>query len=43
MESIAARDYSVLLGILLFSSLLVVMVNVVVDILHAWLDPRVVL
>jgi peptide/nickel transport system permease protein len=41
MESVTARDYNVLLGILLFSSLLVIAANVVVDLLHAWLDPRI--
>ena len=31
----------VLLGILLLSSVLVTLINVVVDLLYAWLDPRV--
>ena len=37
----SARDYSVLLGMLLLSSLLVIIVNILVDLLHAWLDPRI--
>lgn len=41
MESVNARDYNVLLGILLLSSFLVILANVIVDVLHAWLDPRI--
>lgn len=41
MESVTARDHNVLLAILLFSSLLVIAANVVVDLLHTWLDPRI--
>ena len=40
-ESVMARDYTVLLGILLMSSMLVIVANVVVDLLHAVLDPRI--
>lgn len=40
-ESVMARDYTVLLGILLLSSLLVILANMLVDLLHAWLDPRI--
>lgn len=40
-ESVMARDYTVLLGILLLSSLLVILANVLVDLLHAVLDPRI--
>src|SRR5258708_4604730 len=41
LESVLARDFSVLLGVLLLSSLLVIIANVVIDLLHAWLDPRI--
>lgn len=41
LESVLARDYNVLLGILLLSSLLVIVANMLVDLLHAWLDPRI--
>ncbi|PIF27318.1 peptide/nickel transport system permease protein [Acidovorax sp. 56] len=41
LESVQARDYNVLLGILLLSSLLVIAANMLVDLLHAWLDPRI--
>lgn len=41
LEAVLARDFSVLLGVLLLSSLLVIVANVAIDLLHAWLDPRV--
>ncbi|GJD48342.1 Dipeptide transport system permease protein DppB [Methylobacterium crusticola] len=40
-EAVMARDFSVLLGVLLLSSLLVLVANVAVDLLQAVLDPRI--
>ncbi len=40
-EAVMARDFSVLLGILLLSSFVVIIVNATVDLLQAWLDPRI--
>jgi len=40
-EAVMGRDYTVLLGILLLSSLLVILANALVDILQTWLDPRI--
>ena len=40
-EAMLKRDFSVLLGILLLSSLIVILVNMLVDLLQAWLDPRI--
>ncbi len=40
-ESLFARDINLLLGIFLISSLLVVAVNLLVDMLYAVLDPRI--
>jgi peptide/nickel transport system permease protein len=40
-EAVMGRDFTVLLGILLLSSLLVIAVNATVDLLQAWLDPRI--
>jgi peptide/nickel transport system permease protein len=40
-ETVQQRDYNVLLGILFMSSLLVIAVNLVVDLLYAVLDPRI--
>jgi len=40
-EAVMGRDFNVLLGILLLSSILVIVANMVVDLVHAWLDPRI--
>lgn len=40
-EAVLQRDHNLLLGILLLSSVLVVVVNMVVDMLYAVLDPRI--
>lgn len=40
-QSLFARDYNLLLGIFFMSACLVVMVNLVVDLLYVWLDPRI--
>lgn len=41
LEAVMTRDFNLLLGILLLSSLLVVAVNVLTDLLQLWLDPRI--
>ena len=41
-QSALARDYPVLQGILFFSALLVILVNILADVTYAVLDPRVV-
>jgi peptide/nickel transport system permease protein len=41
LEAVLGRDFSVLLGVLLLSSFLVILANVLIDLLHAWLDPRI--
>ena len=40
-ESIVNRDYPVLMGTLLITTVLVVLTNLIVDIIYVWLDPRV--
>ncbi|AGT07334.1 ABC transporter permease [Paracoccus aminophilus] len=40
-EAVMARDFKVLLGILLLSSLVVIFVNALVDLLQTRLDPRI--
>ena len=40
-ESVMARDFVVLLGILVLSSLLVILANILVDLLQTLLDPRI--
>ena len=41
LEAVLARDYAVLLGVLLLSSFMVIIANMLVDLLQAWLDPRI--
>jgi peptide/nickel transport system permease protein len=41
LEAVQQRDYNLLLGILFMSSLLVIAVNLVVDLVYAALDPRI--
>jgi peptide/nickel transport system permease protein len=41
LEAVQGRDYAVSLGVLLLSSLLVIAANLLIDLLHAWLDPRI--
>jgi oligopeptide transport system permease protein len=41
IASVSARDYNVVLGITVLLALLIILANLVVDVLHALLDPRV--
>lgn len=40
-ESILKRDYPVLMGTFLITTVLVVLTNLIVDLIYLWLDPRV--
>jgi ABC-type dipeptide/oligopeptide/nickel transport system permease component len=40
-EAIFARDYPVLMGILIVIGITVVVANILTDIAYSWLDPRV--
>jgi peptide/nickel transport system permease protein len=40
-EALSARDTNLLVGIVLFSGLVVISVNLLVDLLYGWLDPRI--
>ena len=40
-ESLGARDYPVLMGLLAYSAVLIVLFNLIADLLYAWLDPRI--
>ena len=40
-EALGRRDYTVLMAMLMVSSLAVVVFNLLADVVHAWLDPRV--
>jgi peptide/nickel transport system permease protein len=40
-ESILNRDFPVMQGVILFMTTLYIMANLIVDILYAWVDPRI--
>lgn len=40
-EALGRRDYTVLMALLMASSVAVILFNLLADLLHAWLDPRV--
>ena len=42
IEALGRRDYTVLMAMLMVSSVAVVSFNLIADVLHAWLDPRVI-
>ena len=41
VEAVLARDYPLILGILLLSAAVIVLANLVADLLTSWIDPRV--
>jgi peptide/nickel transport system permease protein len=41
LEAVVGRDFNVLLGVLLMSSLVVIVANAGMDLLQSWLDPRI--
>ena len=41
VDAVMARDYNVLMAILLLSSIMIIIINALVDLLHSWLDPRI--
>lgn len=41
VQSVLRRDYPVIQGAVLFSALVYVVVNLVIDMVYAWVDPRV--
>ncbi len=40
-EAVAARDTPLLLGVILVSAIFVIAVNLLIDLIYAWLDPRI--
>lgn len=40
-EAVMGRDFAVLLGVMLLSSMVVIAANALVDLIQAWLDPRI--
>ena len=43
IDAIARRDYPIVQGVTLYFALVVVLVNLLTDLIHAALDPRVAL
>lgn len=41
VQGVAARDYPVVQAIVMFIALVVLLANLVVDLMYAWLDPRI--
>jgi peptide/nickel transport system permease protein len=41
IQSVGARDYPVIQAIVMFIAFVVLLANLVVDIMYAWLDPRI--
>jgi len=41
VESILARDYAVVQTVVFFAAMVIVVVNLLVDLIYAWLDPRI--
>jgi peptide/nickel transport system permease protein len=41
VESVFARDYAVVQTVVFFASAMIVVLNIVVDLTYAWLDPRI--
>jgi peptide/nickel transport system permease protein len=41
IQSVGARDYPVIQAIVMFIAFVVLVANLVVDIMYAWLDPRI--
>jgi ABC-type dipeptide/oligopeptide/nickel transport system permease component len=41
VASVVARDYTVVMGLTVMLALLIILANLVVDILHRVLDPRI--
>jgi dipeptide transport system permease protein len=40
VDAVAARDYSVVMGITVLAAIVVIVANLIVDILYGFLDPR---
>ena len=41
VDAIFARDYGVVMGVTIFAAALIALANLVVDLLYAWVDPRI--
>ena len=41
VTSVTGRDYPVIMGTILLMAMLLIVANVAVDVIYAWLDPRI--
>ena len=41
ITAVTNRDYPLIMGVTLVYAVLIVLANIVVDMMYAWLDPRV--
>ena len=41
VEAASKRDYPVIMGCMLFFVIVFVVVNLIVDVLYLWIDPRI--
>ena len=41
IESIFQRDYTMIQAVIVIAALFIVTINLVVDLLYGWLDPRI--
>lgn len=41
LDAVLGRDFNVLLGVLFLSSFVVIVVNILIDLIHTWIDPRI--
>jgi peptide/nickel transport system permease protein len=40
-EAISARDYPTIQGIMVFFAAIVVVASILIDLINAWIDPRI--
>jgi len=40
-DTLGSRDYPVLMGLLVYSAVLIVLANILADLVYGWLDPRI--
>jgi peptide/nickel transport system permease protein len=41
IKSLSQFDYPITLGVVVFASVVVIIFNLIVDLLYAWIDPRI--
>jgi oligopeptide transport system permease protein len=41
VDSVAARDYTMIMGVTILYSIFLIIGNILVDVMYTWLDPRI--